>query len=175
MRLKGKTALITGAASGIGRACAIAFAREGACVAVLDINAENGAAVEKTIREAGGEAVFIKTDMTVLADIEAAVSKTAGLTGKIDVLMNNAGGGAFFSIHEMDEEKDFDLIFDLNIKSMFRMCKLVIPHMAANNGGSIINVGSVGGITAMPNMASYGASKAAVAEFTKTVAVEYAG
>jgi len=174
MRLKEKTAIITGAASGIGRASAIAFAREGAQVVLLDIQEEEGFITEKAIRDLGGEATFIKADVTALSEIENAVAITLEKYGKIDVLMNNAGRGSFFDLHEMDDEKDFDAIFDLNIKSCFRMCKLVIPYMLEAGGGSIINVGSVGGITAMPKLSSYGASKAAVTEFTKTVAVEYA-
>lgn len=174
MRLKDKAAIITGAASGIGKACATAFAREGARVVILDIQEEQGAISEKEIKGFGGEASFIKTDVTVLTEIENAVEETIEKYGKIDVLMNNAGSGSFFDLHEMDEKKDFDFIFDLNIKSYFRFCKLVIPYMVRNNGGSIINVASVGGITAMPKMASYGATKAAIIEFSKTVAVEYA-
>lgn len=173
-RLEGKTAIVTGAAGGIGKAIAKRFAREGANVVILDILEEKGAGVEKEIRDAGGTGVFLKTNVTVLAELEDAVKKTIGKFGRIDVLVNNAGAGRFFSLHEMDDENDFDFIFDLNIKSYFRLCKICIPYMIKNNGGSIINTASVGGITAMPGMASYGATKAAVIEFTRSVAVEYA-
>jgi len=173
-RLKGKVAIVTGSAGGIGKAIAMIFASEGAKVICLDIQAMKGLEVEKAIKGAGGEAMFMKTDVTVLTEIENAVMRTVDTYGKIDVLVNNAGVGKFFSLHEMDEAGDFDFVFDLNIKSYFRLCKLVIPHMLKNGGGSIVNTASVGGITAMPNMSSYGASKAAVIEFTKSVAVEYA-
>lgn len=173
-RLEGKAAIVTGAAGGIGRAVAKLFSREGARVAILDIQEESGAATESEIKADGGVAMFIKTDVTRLQEIETAVSKTASAYGAIDILVNNAGTGKFFSLHEMDDEKDYDSVFDLNIKSYFRMCKLVIPHMLKNNGGAIVNTASVGGVTAMPGMSTYGASKAAVIEFTKSVAVEYA-
>ena len=173
-RLADKVAVITGAAGGIGKAVAAAFANEGAKTVCLDIQEEKGQEAVKAIKSAGGEAIFIATDVTSLPAIEAAVRRTVEQYGKIDVLVNNAGAGRFYKLHEMDDENDFDFVFDLNIKSYFRMCKLVIPYMLKNKGGSIINTASVGGITAMPGMTSYGATKAAVIEFTKSVAVEYA-
>lgn len=174
MRLEGKVALITGGAAGIGKASAAAFAREGAKVVFLDIQEEKGFVVEKEIKDAGGEAMFMKVDVTVLSDIENAVNKTVEKYGKIDVLMNNAGSGTFFNLHEMDDEKDYDAVFNLNIKGYFQMCKLVIPHMLKNNGGSIINIASVAAITGMPKQSSYAATKGAVVQLTKSIAVEYA-
>ncbi|HML37634.1 MAG TPA: SDR family NAD(P)-dependent oxidoreductase [Bacillota bacterium] len=174
MRLNGKVAVITGGAAGIGKGIVTTFAREGAKVIFLDIQEEKGFALEKAIRDAGGEATFIRTDVTAWSETENAVKKTVEKYGRIDVLVNNAGGGGFFWLHEMDDENDFDFTFNLNIKSYFRMCKLVIPHMLQNNGGSIVNIASVGGITGMPKQSAYGATKAAEIEFTRTVAVEYA-
>ena len=165
-RLKGKRAVITAAAAGIGRACAIAFAREGATVIATDINEAGIAGLTKE-----GIAEVAKLDVRNTADVNAFAKRV----GKIDILLNAAGFVHHGTILECSEE-DWDFSFDLNVKSMHRTISAFLPGMLAKGKGSIINIASaVGASKAAPNRYVYGATKAAVVGLTKAVAMDFIG
>ncbi len=172
-RLKGKVCLITGATSGIGKASAEAFAREGAKVVFVGRRAEKGKAIEAAIRKEGWEATFVQGDMTKAADCENVVKKTVEIYGTIDVLMNNAGKGTIKPFEAYDMEEDYDSVMTLNLKAYFLTCKAALPFMLEKGKGNIVNVASLGAYTGMPFQASYAASKGGVVQFTRTLAVEY--
>ncbi|MCP4725214.1 MAG: SDR family oxidoreductase [bacterium] len=170
--LKDKTALITGGASGIGRATAVLFAEEGANVAVVDIDAEKGEETAKYIRDNGGSAIFIKTNIGISDDCCAAVSKTVSEYGSIDILFNNAGIIRRATVLDHSEE-DWDLVMAVNIKSVFLLSKYTIPIMEKAGGGAIINTSSGWGLTGGPKAISYCASKGAVVQMTKAMAIDH--
>jgi len=165
-RLKGKLAFCTASAAGIGRATAIAFAREGAKVIASDVNAAGMAGLQ-----AEGVAECLRLDGCSVAGIEAAAKRL----GSIDVLFNAAGFVHHGSVLEATDQ-EWDFAFDLNVKSMHRTIKAFLPGMLAKAGGSIINIAStVGASKAAPNRYIYGASKAAVVGLTKAVAIDFIG
>jgi 2-keto-3-deoxy-L-fuconate dehydrogenase len=165
-RLKGKRAFVTAAAAGIGRACALAFAREGADVFATDID-EKGLASLKS----EGIAEVARLDARSSADV-AAIAKRVG---KINVLLNAAGFVHNGTILECSDD-DFDFSFDLNVKSMHRTIRSFLPTMLDNGGGSIVNIASAAGVVkAAPNRYVYGATKAAVAALTRSVACDFVG
>jgi NAD(P)-dependent dehydrogenase (short-subunit alcohol dehydrogenase family) len=170
--LAGKVALITGAASGIGRASALLFARAGAAVAVVDLDQQAGLAVVEEVVRAGGKAIVERADVTRVDDCERAVRRTVSELGGIDVLFNNAGIIRRASVIELSEE-DWDRVMAVNVKSMFLMSRLVIPMLAKNGGGVIINMASGWGLTGGPRAAAYCASKGAVVLLTKAMAVDH--
>ena len=172
-RLKGKVALITGAGSGIGRAEAVLFAREGAKVIVADINEEKGKETVKEIISNGGEAVFMKLDVTDPKQWQEVVNKAIEQYGKVDILVNNAGILISKSIEEMTIE-EWDKVIKVNLYGTFYGCKFILPAMKRAGGGVIINTGSIMAFVAYPNEVSYEASKGAVRLLTKSVAIEYA-
>lgn len=164
--LQGKTVLVTAAAQGIGRATALAFARAGAEVVATDIN-------EKLLEELTSEVRITARKLDVLSD--AAVQQTVADIGKIDVLFNCAGFVHSGSILEMKDE-ELDFAFDLNVRSMVRTIRAVLPGMIARGGGSIINMSSVASsIKGVPNRFVYTTTKAAVIGLTKSVAADYIG
>lgn len=165
-RLKGKRALVTAASAGIGRACAITFAREGAYVLATDID-ENAF---PDLRAAGVAEAF---KLDVLST--EAMNEAAARIGKIDVLLNAAGYVHHGTVLDCSD-KDWDFSFDLNVKSMHRTIKAFLPAMLAAGGGSIVNIASAAGVLkAAPNRYVYGATKAAVAALTRAVAVDFIG
>jgi NAD(P)-dependent dehydrogenase (short-subunit alcohol dehydrogenase family) len=170
--LKGKRALITGAASGIGSATALLFAREGAAVAVVDLDVEGGRAMASRIQEEGGRAIFLRADVTVAADCEKAVGKTVSTLGGLDILFNNAGMVRRATVVELSEE-DWDQVMAVNVKSAFLLCKYAVPVMAEAGGGVIINMASGWGLVGGPRAASYCASKGAVVQLTKAMAIDH--
>lgn len=170
-RLGGKVALITGGASGIGRAAALAFAAEGATVVIADI--QDGSEVVGSISAAGGSAVFQRTDATQAEQVASAVQHTLDLEGRIDVLMNSVGVYRPGSIIDSDEE-DFDVTFTVNVKSYYLACRAVLPHMLKAEAGSIVNLSSNGGIMGRPADPIYCASKHAIIGLTRSLAVAYA-
>ncbi len=170
--LKGKVALITGAASGIGRATALLFAREGAEVAVVDIDETNGQEVARTIVNEGGKAIFIRCDVTRASDCLSAVEKTVEEFGGLDILFNNAGIIRRAAVVETTEE-EWDRVMETNVKSVFLASKYAIPIMAEAGGGVIINTSSGWGLVGGRNAASYCASKGAVVLLTKAMAIDY--
>jgi NAD(P)-dependent dehydrogenase (short-subunit alcohol dehydrogenase family) len=169
--LSGKIALITGAASGIGRAAALLFAREGAAVAIADIN-QSGQAVAKEIIGSGGHAFFESADMTQAIDCQRVAERTLREFGGIHVLFNNAGIMRRASVTELSEQ-DWDRVMAVNVKSIFLMSRLVIPIMAEGGGGSIINTASGWGLAGGPSAAVYCASKGAVVLLTKAMAIDH--
>ena len=170
--LNGKVALITGGASGIGRATALLFAREGAAVAVVDMNEPEGQAVVQKIIDEGGQAIFVRGDVTRASDCQLAVRQTVEQLGKLDILFNNAGIIRRASVVETSEE-EWDLVMATNVKSVFLLSKYAIPIMAEAGGGVIINTASNWGLVGGQNAASYCASKGAVVLLTKAMAVDH--
>ena len=169
--LTGKVALITGAASGIGRAAAILFAREGAAVAIIDIN-QAGQGVAEEVVSAGGQAIFEYADVTRPADCQRVVERTLREFGGIHVLFNNAGIIRRASVVELSES-DWDRVMAVNVKSIFLMSRQAIPIMAKAGGGSVINTASGWGLAGGPRAAAYCASKGAVVLLTKAMAVDH--
>lgn len=173
MKLKGKVAIITGGNSGLGRSTAILFAKEGAKVVIAARNKQTGEEVVETIKNNGGEALFVQTDVSKSADCLSVVQKTIDTYGKIDVLFNNAGVELVKPLHETTEE-EYDFVMNTNLKSIFFMCKYTIPHMLKNGGGSIINTGSQLSLVAAPNFAIYTATKGAILNLGRAMALDYA-
>jgi NAD(P)-dependent dehydrogenase (short-subunit alcohol dehydrogenase family) len=170
--LQGKIALITGGASGIGRATARLFAREGAPVAIADNNEAAGRAVAAEIAANGGRAIFERVDVTSADDCERAVRQTLNAFGGLHILFNNAGIIRRASVVELSEA-DWDRVMAVNVKGVFLMSKCAIPAMARSGGGSIINTASGWGLAAGPRAAVYCASKAAVVLLTKAMAIDH--
>jgi NAD(P)-dependent dehydrogenase (short-subunit alcohol dehydrogenase family) len=170
--LKGKTALITGGACGIGRATAHLFAREGAAVVIADLNQTAGNAVADEISATGSRALFEPADVTRADDCQRVVERVQREFGGIHVLFNNAGIIRRASIVELSEE-DWDRVMAANVKSVFLMARQVIPLMAKAGGGSIINMASGWGLAGGPRAAVYCASKGAVVLLTKAMAVDH--
>jgi NAD(P)-dependent dehydrogenase (short-subunit alcohol dehydrogenase family) len=170
--LQSKVTLITGGASGIGRATALLFAREGASVIIVDLNESAGNQVAKEISVGGGRAKFLKADVTKADDCKRLVDGTIADFGRIDILFNNAGIIRRSTVVGLSEE-DWDRVMDVNVKSIFLMSRLVIPVMARQGGGSIINTASGWGLTGGAKAAVYCASKGAVVLLTKAMAVDH--
>lgn len=172
-RLDGKVVIITGAGRGIGRAAAELFAQEGARLVLVDINAESGAAVAEEIGSGGHEAIFVKTDLTDTAQVKHMVELAMQTYGRIDVLYNNAGINHFGKLAVVDEAT-WDKVMAVNVKSVFLTCKYVLPIMVAQKQGTIINTGSAASLVGLANLPAYTASKGAVLQLTRTIALDYA-
>jgi len=173
MQLRGKTALITGSAGGIGRATALLFAREGAAVSMVDLN-QAGREVAEEISRAGGRAMFECADVSSATDCRRVVERTVREFGGIHILFNNAGIIRRAAVVEISEE-EWDAVMAVNVKSIFLMCREVIPMMARARGGSIINTASGWGLTGGARAAAYCASKGAVVLMTKAMAIDHGG
>ncbi len=171
-RLEGKVALITGGNSGIGKAAAVLFAREGARVAVTGRNEERGSRAVDEIEAAGGRAIFIRCDVRSAAECRHAVEETVRSFGRLDILFNNAGVYWAHSAVECTEE-EWDLTIDVNLKGTFLMSKFALPVMISQGGGSIINNSSGWGITGGDKAVSYCASKGGVVLMTKAMAIDH--
>ncbi len=169
----GKVALVTGAAGGIGRAAALAFGRAGARVVVADLSAEGGQQTADLIREAGGEALFVKTNVAIASEVEAMVAAAVAEYGRIDCAFNNAGIEEEHLPLGESEEAVFDRIMAVNVKGVWLCMKYQIRQMLKQGGGAIVNTASVAGLVGAPTQPIYAASKHAVVGLTKTAAVEY--
>lgn len=170
---EGKVALVTGGGTGIGKATAIAFAREGAKVVIGNRNTEAGEAVVASISENGGEASFLRTDVSSEADVKALVNHAVSRYGRLDVAFNNAGiGGAAGPLAEQTTE-NFDKVIDINVKGVWLAMKYEIQAMLERGGGAIVNNSSVGGLLGFSGVSIYSASKHAVMGLTKSAALEY--
>lgn len=174
-RFSGKTALVTGGGAGIGRATALAFAREGARVVIGNRNVERGEETVALITKAGGTAVFRRTDVTVAADVAALVALAVAKFGRLDCAFNNAGVMTGLSLIEEQSEADFDQVMATNVKGVWLSMKYEIQQMLAHGGGAIVNNASVAGITGSGRGAAhYSASKHAVLGLTKSAGLENA-
>ena len=169
----GKVALITGGGSGIGRATALSFAREGAQVIIGNRNVERGEETVAMIRKAGGTASFKRTDVLVTAEIEALVEHAVKTYGRLDLAFNNAGVEGEVRPLIEQTEANYDAVMDVNVKGVWLSMKYEIPRMLKQGGGAIVNCSSVAGLIGFPNVAIYIASKHAVIGLTKTAALEY--
>ena len=181
MDFSGKVGLVTGAASGIGRATALGFAQRGGTVAVADINAENADAVVAEITAAGGKAIAVIADVTQQTDIDRMIATTTDTFGRLDFLHNNAFGlptarpDSPVMARTADlEDSVWDNMIDLGLSSVFHAMKKAIPVMRQNGGGAIVNTASISGLRADYGIAAYNAAKAGVINLTRVVAVEYA-
>jgi NAD(P)-dependent dehydrogenase (short-subunit alcohol dehydrogenase family) len=173
-RLQGKAALVTGGASGIGRAAALAFAREGAKVVVSDVVVAGGEETVTLIKAAGGEALFVKADVAKPAEVEAVIASVVAAYGRLDCAVNNAGiEGVMASTVDCTEE-NWDRIIAVNLKGVWLCMKAEIAQMLKQGGGVIVNIASVAGLVGFSGLPAYVASKHGVVGLTKTAALEYA-
>ena len=172
-RLAGKVGIVTGGGSGIGRAIALALAREGARVALLGRHKDKLEQSADEIRNASGEAIAVAADITEPADTKAAVEQVERRFGKLDVLVNNAGALSVSTIETVSED-EWDRIITTNLKGPFLMSRAALPAMRRSGGGSIVNIGSVLGLVAVKDRAAYCASKGGVTLLTKAMALDHA-
>ncbi len=172
--MKDRVAIITGAASGIGRATALLFAREGAAVVVADVDEAGGQAVAGEIVASGGRALFVRCDVTQAADCRQAVERAVAEFGRLDILFNNAGIIRRTTVLDTPEE-EWDRVMAVNVKSVYLMSKFAIPAMALGGGGAIVNTASGWGLKGGRNAVSYCASKGAVVNMTRAMALDHAG
>ncbi len=171
MRLQNTVALVTGGGSGMGAAIAETYAREGARVAVVDVD---GDAARNVASAVGKSAIAVRCDVTKRSDIDAAVAETVKAFGALDVLVNNAGV-AHVNKPLLDiDEKEFDRVFAVNVKGLFLFSQAAVRVMREKGGGVIINIGSTAGLRPRPGLSAYNATKGAVHNLTKTLAVELA-
>ena len=174
MRLEGKVAIITGGGSGIGRATAELFAREGAKVVVADYKAEIGRETVRAIKDAGGEALFVEVDVSDSDQVKRLVQSALDAYGGINILFNNAGVLLFGTVQDTEEEA-WNRLMSINLTGVFLCTKAVLPHMIEGGGGSIINLtSSTGAHDAAANAVAYVTSKGGVALFTRAAAIDHA-
>jgi NAD(P)-dependent dehydrogenase (short-subunit alcohol dehydrogenase family) len=172
-RLSNKVVVVTGAAQGIGRGCAEVLAREGASVAIGDIQSEEGEQAAASIRAAGGRASFLRTDVVREEDCAALIDHAVRTFGALHGLVNNAG---WFPRAELEETTTelWDRVLAVNLRGAFFCCKYAVPHLGAAGGGSIVNVGSINGIQGLPNLVAYASAKGGLLALTRTLAGAYA-
>lgn len=171
--LDGKTAVVTGSANGIGRAMAHAFAAAGANVTVSDVLTDDGLRTVREITDAGGTAHFVPADVSDAEQAAHLIAATVERFGGLDILANNAGiGGGQLRLHELEPD-DFDRVVGVNLRGTFLCTKYAIPHFLARGDGRILNTASTYGLIAAPNAAAYCASKAAIINLTRQLAVDY--
>ena len=173
MKLRGKTALVTGGGRGIGRAIALGLAQEGAQVAVLDILADNAAAVAREIEATGVKALALSADLTKRAQVDRGVADTLAQFGQIDILVNNAGWDRMEMFLDSEEET-WDKIIAINFKGPLYVCKAALPSMVARGQGKVISIASDAGRAGSTGEAVYAGTKGAIIAFSKTLAREMA-
>lgn len=173
-QFEGKVALVTGAASGMGRASALAFAREGAKVVAADVVVADGEETVRKIKDAGGEAIFVKADVSKAAEVEALVKKAVDTYGRLDFAHNNAGIEGVTAQTPDCPEDNWDRVININLKGVWLCMKHEIPQMLKQGGGAIVNTASVAGLVGFAGLPAYCASKGGVVQLTRTAALEYA-
>lgn len=171
-RLAGKTAVITGGAAGMGRTTSLAFAREGARVAILDIQKKAGEEVVELIRKDGGTAEFIEADVSNAKQVDAAFDRVAETLGPYDVLFNHAGTITVKPLHESTEE-DYDRLMDINVRSAFLVCRRAVKEMSDNGGGSIVITASIASELGYALESLYCMTKGAVLQLARAISAEY--
>jgi NAD(P)-dependent dehydrogenase (short-subunit alcohol dehydrogenase family) len=175
MRLQGKVAVVTGGGSGIGRGIALCMAREGADVAIPDLQEANAQAVGKEVEALGRRALAMNVDVTKSSDVDAAIGRITGELGKIDILVNNAGMASAPGMpFTNNTEEDWDRTFAVNVKSVFLTCKAIAPYFIERRAGRIINIASIAGPLAAMTMPPYSVAKGGVITFTRVIARELA-
>jgi len=172
LSLEGKVAVITGAASGIGRGTARRLAEAGAAVLVLDINEAGGQGTVREIIDAGGRAAFLRCDVRVEADCRRAAEEAVARFGRIDILFNNAGVAIRKTALDL-EEGEWDLVLDVMLKGAYMLTRQVVPHMIKGGGGSIINTGSGWALKGGPRAVSYCAAKGGIWNMTRAMAIDF--
>jgi len=172
--MEGKVVIITGAASGIGRATAQIFAREGARVIIADVNEKGGEETLGMINKLGHQGMFVKTDMTVETDVKVLIDRAINAHGRLDAAFNNAGIEGFQASSAEMPTNEFDKIINVNLKGVYLCMKYEIQAMLKTGGGAIVNTASVAGLVGFPGLGAYVASKHGVIGLTKTAALEYA-
>ena len=174
MRFEGKVAVVTGAATGIGRATALAFAREGASVALADVNAEAMKETAREIETSGGSGLAVLSDVSRGEDASRIASDAVEHFGGVDYLVASAGIQTYGTVVDTDEDT-WDRTLAVNLKGVYLAAKYCIPEMIKRGGGAIVNVASVQGLQSQPNVAAYAASKGALIAMTRTMALDHAG
>jgi NAD(P)-dependent dehydrogenase (short-subunit alcohol dehydrogenase family) len=174
-RLRNKVAIVTGAAMGIGEGIALVFAREGARVVLVDMEEQKGQQVEQRIRDAGGEAFFMRVDLGDSAEIPRLVDCTVSRFGGLDILVNNAAIHGWINKKAVVDttEEVWDRTLNVNLRAPYLLCKVSVPHMIRRGGGSIINIASIGGLEAFPEFAAYSTSKGGLVLLSKCLALDY--
>ncbi|KCZ73594.1 dehydrogenase of unknown specificity, short-chain alcohol dehydrogenase like [Candidatus Methanoperedens nitroreducens] len=172
--LRGKVALVTGGSLGIGRACALVFAREGAKVVVADVMVEDGERVVQEINEAGGEAIFVRTDVSMAVEVETLINTVIKTYGRLDYAINNAGIEGVIAPTVNCTEENWDRTININLKGVWLCMKYEIQQMIKQGGGAIVNMASVAGLVGFKGLPAYCASKGGVVQLTRTAALEYA-
>jgi len=173
-QLQGKVALVTGGASGIGRATTVAFAREGAKVVIADVNVGGSQETLQLVTKSGGEAIFVRTDVTESVEVEALINDVGKTYGRLDCAFNNAGTVGKPSSTAQCTEEDWDWVVSVNLKGVFLCLKYEIAYMLQQGHGAIVNAASVAGLVGVKNNAAYVASKHGVVGLTKAAALECA-
>ncbi len=171
-KLDQRVVMITGGGAGIGRDSALAFAREGAAVAVVDVRGDRAVQTAQQVREAGGHAQAFVCDVRNADEVQAAVDQAIAAFGRIDVLFNDAGttrAGSVLSV----SLADWEMVLDVNLRGTFLVSRAVLPQMLARGDGVIINMGSVDGLAGDPNMAAYNAAKAGVINLSRSMAIDF--
>src|SRR4249919_2978652 len=171
-RLKGKVAIVTGANSGIGRATARLFAREGAKVVCCDIQETIEPRIDRLIEQDGGQAVFANVDVTKQEDLDRMVQTALDSFGDVDILYNNAGAGIRKKLHEHSDE-EWNFVLNTNLNAMFRGARAVLPHFIKKKSGNIVTTASTFGLLASPEYPGYCATKAAIVNLTREMALDY--
>lgn len=173
MRFANKVIIVTGGGKGMGRACAVAFAREGGAVAVADVDVAAGTETVKQITDAGGKAIFVQCNIGKAADVQRLVAETVSAFGGVDVLHNNAGIQKYGSVVDMPED-EWDVLMDVNLKATFLTCKYAIPEMRKRGGGAIVNTASVQAFASQKSVPAYSASKGGIVSMTRAIALDHA-
>ena len=174
MTMRDRVAIVTGGSSGIGRATALAFAHEGVRVVIADVSETEGEHVVKEIRQSGGEAFVVKTDVSQSAEVQHLVNKTVEVYGRLDYAVNNAGIGGTSALTADYSEADWDRVIEVNLTGVWLCMKYEIPRLIDQGGGAIVNVSSILGLVGFANACAYTSSKHGLIGLTKVAAMEYA-